>query len=164
MLEETNVKKKLSLLICGVLCAALLSGCGKDPKLEAFKDDIDSFCNNLVRINDEINSIDPEKATASTELLAKLDELNGHFESFANYDFPEEFDYLEGLADESLEYMNTAVASYHDTYSNGSYNEYTAEYAYQNYERAYKRIRIILDFIQGEEPEGDDISIQYTTE
>ena len=164
MLEETDVKKKLSPIICGVLCIALLSSCGKDPKLEAFKSDIDNFCNNLVRINEEINGIDPEKTNAPTELLAKLDELNGHFESFANYDFPEEFDYLEDLADEALEYMNTAVTSYHDAYSNGSYNEYTAEYAYQNYERAYKRIRIILDFIQGEEPEGDDISIQYTTE
>ena len=164
MLEDTDVKKRFSLLICSILCITLLCGCGKDPKLEAFKDDIDSFCNNLVRINEEINAIDPEKATASTELLTKLDELDDHFESFAAYDFPEEFDYLEGLADEAMEYMNTAVSSYHDTYSNGSYNEYTAEYAYQNYERAYKRIRIILDFIQGKEPESDDISIQYTTE
>ncbi len=158
------MKKKCAVLLCGVLTVLMLCSCGKDPKMEAFKDNTNNFCNNLVRIHSEINGIDAEKVTAPDELLAKLDELQGHFESFAAYDFPEDFDYLEHLADEASEYMNTAASSYHDAYSNGSYNEYTAEYAFANYERAYKRIDIIMAFIRGEEPDDADISIQYTTE
>ena len=56
-------------------------------------------------------------------------------------DFPTEFDYLESLADEASEYMTTAVESYHDAYDNGGYNQLTADYAKENYARAYKRIR-----------------------
>ncbi len=158
------MRKRYVVLLCSILCSIMLCGCGKDPKIEAFKDNANNFCNNLVRIHSEINEIDAEKVTAPDELLAKMDELQGHFESFAEYDFPEEFDYLEHLADEASEYMTTAASSYHDAYSNSSYNEYTAEYAFANYERAYKRIDIIMAFIRGEEPEDADISIQYTTE
>lgn len=158
------MKKKFRVFLYGVFCTALLCGCGKDPKLEAFKDSIDNFCNNLVRINEEINEIDPQKENASNELLTKLDELQGHFESFADYDFPQEFDYLESLADEASEYMATATTSYEKAYSNNSYDTDTAAYAQENYERAYKRIRIILSFIRGEEPEDADVSIQYTND
>ena len=83
------------------------------------------------------------------------------FQSFARLDFPEEFDYLEDLADESSQYMTEAVASYHDAYSNGAYNEYTAEYARQNYSRAYKRIQIIITFLHGEHPDDVDLAIEY---
>lgn len=159
------MKKKLAVLLCSAMCCLLLGGCGKDPKMEAFKDDINNFCNNLLRIHEEINEIDPEKENAPTELLAKLDELEGHFESFAADDFPEEFDYLEDLADEAYSYMSVAADSYHNVYDDDLfYDEAMEEYAHENYERAYKRIRIILSFIRGEEPEGDDIQIEYVTE
>ena len=56
--------------------------------------------------------------------------------------------------------MTEAVKSYHEAYSNGSYNEYTAEYARQNYSRAYKRVQIIITFLHGEEPSDADLTAE----
>ena len=57
--------------------------------------------------------------------------------------------------------MTEAVNSYHEAYGNGAYNEYIAEYAKQNYSRAYKRIQIIISFLHGEEPTDADLTIEY---
>ena len=120
---------------------------------------MDDFCTAISEIDTQINSLDAESSTATTELLGYLDDLNGEFEDFSKVDFPEEFDYLENLADEASEYMTEAVTKYHEAYSNGSYNEYIAEYAKENYSRAYKRIQIIISFLHGEEPEDVDLTI-----
>ena len=85
--------------------------------------------------------------------------MDAEFEDFAELDFPEEFDYLEVLADEASEYMTTAVNSYQEAYEGDSYNEVTAEYAKENYIRAYKRIQIIISFLHGEEPDDVDLTI-----
>ena len=63
-----------------------------------------------------------------------------------------------------FEYMTEAVSSYHNAYSNGSYNEYMADYAGENYARAYKRIQIILAFLHGEQPEDEDLTIEYSSD
>ena len=57
--------------------------------------------------------------------------------------------------------MSEAVASYHSAFSNNSYNEYTADYAQENYSRAIKRIKIIIAFLKGETPEDENIIISY---
>ena len=125
---------------------------------------MDDFCTRISEIDTSINSIDAEAENASEELLTYLDDLDIVFRSFAKLDFPEEFDYLEELADESSEYMTEAVQSYHDAFDNNSYNESTAEYARQNYSRAYKRVQIIISFLHGEEPQDPDLTIEYGTD
>ena len=153
-----NTKIKITLL--GLVSAFTLSACGgSDPALTQFKNEMDDFCTAISEIDTQINSLDAESSTATTELLGYLDDLNGEFEDFSKVDFPEEFDYLENLADEASEYMTEAVTKYHEAYSNGSYNEYIAEYAKENYSRAYKRIQIIISFLHGEEPEDVDLTI-----
>lgn len=158
------MKTKIRILFAALLSAVSLSACGEDPELTQFRKSIDDFCTRISEIDNSINSIDAQSETSKTELLACLDDLDNVFRGFAALDFPEEFDYLEGLADESSEYMTEAVKSYHDAYSNDSYNEYTAEYAKQNYIRAYKRIQIIISFLHGEEPSDPDLTIEYTAE
>lgn len=149
--------KFLSIIVTVILCVTF-SACGKDPELTKFGKSVDKFCTTIQEIDSNINNIDPESEDAVDELLAQLDILDKEFKSFADLDFPEEFDYLEDIADESSEYMTTAVENYHIAYSNGSYNEYTAEYARENYSRAYKRIQIIVTFLHGETPDGVDLS------
>ena len=87
-----------------------------------FRKSIDEFCTKVSEIDTAINSIDAQASDATAQLLSCLDELDMVFKSFAGLDFPEEFDYLEALADESSEYMTEAVSSYHMAYSNNSYN------------------------------------------
>lgn len=155
------MKNKVRMLFAVVLSAVMLTACGEDPELTQFRKSVDDFCTKVSEIDTSINSIDAQSEEAATELLENLDELDLVFQSFARLDFPEEFDYLEGLATEASEYMTEAVSSYHNAYSNGSYNEYMAEYASENYSRAYKRIQIIIAFLHGEEPDDADLTIEY---
>ena len=39
-----------------------------------------------------------------------------------------------------------------------------ADYAGENYARAYKRIQIILAFLHGEQPEDEDLTIEYSSD
>lgn len=158
------MKNKICLFLVTVLAIVSLSACGEDPELVQFQVDIENFCTRVSEIDTSINSIDPLSDSAVSELLSDLDELDGVFKSFANLDFPEEYDYLEDLAHESSEYMTEAVSSYHNAYSDNSYNEAMAEYAKENYSRAYKRIQIIITFLHGEEPNDTDLIIQYDEE
>ncbi len=138
------MKKKILILIAAVLVSAMLTACGEDRELTQFRKSIDDFCDKVSQIDSAMNNIDAEGD-------------NAVFQSFAKMDFPAEFDYLEQTADEASTYMTTAVENYHEAYSNGSYNEYIAEYAYGNYSRACKRVQIILSFLRGETPDDVDI-------
>ncbi len=150
------MKNKIITLICGVLLTVMLTACGQEPAITEFKNDIDAFCTRISEIDTSINNINAEADNATTLLLGYLDNLDTEFQKFAELDFPEEFDYLETLADESGSYMTEAVKSYKDVYS-GDYNETLAEYAKENYSRAYKRVQIIITFLHGEKPEDVDL-------
>ena len=158
------MKKKVRMLFAAVFILVMLTACGEDPELTRFRQSMDDFCTKVSIIDSNINSIDAESENATQELLSYLDDLDLLFQSFAELDFPEEFDYLEDLAGESSECMTEAVKSYHEAFSNGSYNEYTAEYAKEYYSRAYKRVQIIITFLHGEEPDDADLTIEYDDE
>ena len=161
-LEEYHLKHKfITSLTLGLLCT-FLTGCGEDPELTHFRNNMDGFCEKIAEIDTAINHIDASSENAPEELLDYLDELDLIFQSLGRMDFPEEFDYLEPIADEAGSYMTEAVKSYHEAFANDSYNEFSADYAGQNYSRAYKRVKIILDFLQGETPEDAEISIEYS--
>ena len=155
------MKKQVRMLFAAVLSSVMLTACGEDPELAQFRHSIDEFCTRVSEIDTSINNIDAQSDNATTELLSYLDELDLVFQSFARLDFPEEFDYLEDLADESSEYMTKAVSSYHDAYGGDTYDPYSAEYAKQNYSRAYKRVQIIITFLHGEKPDDADLTIEY---
>lgn len=155
------MKKRIYAILIGILTILTLSGCGTDPELTKFKNEIDAFCTAISEIDTSINNVDAGSKYAISELLGYLSDLEEEFENFSKLDFPEEFDYLEGLADEASEYMTTAVAGYKEAYANDSYDETKAEYAKENYSRAYKRIQIIISFLHGEEP--TDIDLTSTT-
>lgn len=140
----------------------MLTACGEDPLLAQFRKDMDAFCTKISEIDTAINSIDADADNATSELLVCLDDLDIVFQAFARLDFPEEFDYLESLADESSEFMTEAVKNYHDAYSNNSYNESIAQYAKQYYIKAYKRVQIIISFLHGEIPSDADLTIEYS--
>lgn len=152
------MKKTIVSFLMSVMIIFVMSGCGSDPALSQFKVDIDNFCTKVSEIDNSINNIDVSSEYATDELLRCLDDLNAEFTAFAELDFPEEYDYLEELADEAGSYMNEAVNNYHKTYEDDSYNESYAEYAAANYERAYKRIQIIISFLHGEEPEDVNVT------
>ena len=152
------MKKKLLSILLAFSLVFSLTACGdEENEIDIFGKEIDEFCNKVSDINNSINKINAESDDAVEELLGYLDNLDEDFKSFSELDFPEEFDYLESLADEASSYMTEAVSSYHDAYSDGGYSSSVADYAKENYSRAYKRIQIIVTFLHGEQPE--DVTI-----
>jgi hypothetical protein len=156
--------KRVALL---ALSALLMTGCAQQTdKNSIFESDINTFCDNIVKIDASINQIsnisaDEEGlAAAKADLLKCLDQLNDQFRMFANMDFPEEYDYLEDMADEASEYMIEAVDTYHTMYEDDGYNVNLEEYADENYARAYKRVRIITALLRGETPNEEGLTIQ----
>ncbi len=151
-----------------LLSALLLTGCAKqETKDIQFENDMNDICDAIVEIDASINEISNETgdaeglASAKAELLDCLEELNDEFRKFGNMDFPEEFDYLEEMADEASDYMTEAVNSYHKIYdTEDGYNVSMEEYANENYSRAYKRVRVILALLRGETPDEEGLVIQ----
>ncbi|MBR1701171.1 MAG: hypothetical protein IJ716_04380 [Lachnospiraceae bacterium] len=154
------MKRKICATLTGLLAAVLLASCGADPALSRFKTDMDKFCNNVAEINDAINAIDVGDENAPTLALEYLDRLDKEFQNFAEMDFPEDYDYLEPLADEAGSYMAEAVKSYHQAYADGGYDKSTADYARENSARAFKRVQVILDILHGEMPDNAEESAQ----
>ena len=147
-------------LILVILLSFLLTGCNqKENDLETTRlhSEINEFCENLKEIDKSINQItnisaDEEGLKAATkELMSNLELLKDEFAKFSNIDFPTEYDYLEKVADEASDYMTEAVNAYHKTYED-NYTASMEEYALENYKRAYKRVQIIIDVLNGKEP------------
>ena len=158
------MKRQFRMFFAAMLILVILTACGEDSELTNFRRDIDNFCTRISEIDTSINSIDAQSDNATSELLSYLDELDVVFQTFATLDFPEEFDYLEELADESSQYMTEAVSKYHEAYGNDIYDQNAAEYARQYYSRAYKRVQIIITFLHGELPDDADLKIEYDNE
>lgn len=152
--------KKLAVIL---LLSIMLTGCNKDNvdyEMTKFHGEINDFCDNLKEIDSSINQINNITAdeqglkTATTTLMRNLDLLKDEFAKFSNLDFPTEYDYLEKLADEAYDYMTEAVNAYRKTYQE-NYTSSMEEYAQENYKRAYKRVQIIIDVLNGKEPDTD---------
>lgn len=145
----------LKKIVLFTLMCILLCGCGQSPAVNTkFETDINTFCTNVSDIDIAINQITGQTVdekgleTATAELLSYLDLLNDEFKKLASIDFPEEYDYLEAVADEASDYMSEAVKSYHTTYED-NYTESMEAYAKENYSRAYKRLQYILNTLNG---------------
>lgn len=153
------MKTKITAIVLTLIGVCALTGCGKNEKLDTFKEQMNSFCDTIVEIDSNMNSIDASGEDAIATLLSNLDDLDVAFKELADYPVPDEFSYIETLADEASENMTEAVKLYHEAFSNNSYNEYTAGYAAEYYARAYKRVKYIITMLHGEMPDDENVVI-----
>ena len=159
--REGNMNKKiLSIISVVFICMLMLFGCGKDSKKEAFEADFMEFCDKVAEIDANIKAINPDDENAPTELLSSLDTLGELFNKMSTMKFPQEYDYLVTLAEESGQFMNLAVENYHTAFESEVYDEESANLANEYYARAYKRLKYMITFMQGEIPDSDEI--KYT--
>ncbi len=145
------------------LCLFLLSGCGSDQAMVAFHDEMDGFYTSLSALVNDLESIDADSDTAVDEMLSDLDEMNVLFEQLAAIEVPakmeEHFGNVAELADQASEYMAGADQLYHEAYAEGGYDESIAQAAWENYNRAMKRVNYIAILLQGRIPEDDNITV-----
>lgn len=145
-------------LRCGILLGTftvllMLTGCGKNKDIEAYKSNMTQFFENIQTINDSINQLDPESENIASGLLPLLDSLDKSFTQMASLEVPEEFPGVTELAQDAAKYMSEAVSYYHQAYENGEYDKTSADIAYQNYQIANKRLQYIIQILHGDIPE-----------
>lgn len=153
------MKKKLITMLITLCFAASITGCGENRELTKYKEEMDTFFDNVEVIHNKMNTIDEESDDALDKLFECLDELDKEFLAMAKLNVPDEFSSLESLADEASENMSLAVENYKKAYSKDSYNEYTAATADEYYARANKRFQYMIDILHGKMPEGEGVTI-----
>lgn len=158
------MKTKLLLLLVTAVFSFTFTGCGENPETDRFENDINAFCDQVAEIDAGINNIDSQSETASDELLIYLDQLDQTFRALSEISIPKEYSYMEQLTSEASYYMTIAVEAYHEAFEGDTFDEYTAEYARENYERAYKRITVLLQLLRGEEVTGANLVIETVSE
>lgn len=152
-----------------LLAALLLSACSNNSEPETsdeitqFRATVDTFCQTVADIDTKINSVNTsDPANYTTELITDLNSLNTAFSEFAAVDFPSEYDYLEHLADEASEYMNTAVSGYTKVYTDNTLSadqmQTEFDHATEYYDSAFKRIKVIMTFLNGETSEDASVT------
>ena len=140
----------------------VVSGCGKDSKLDEYHSSMEEYYDEVSSYNDAINNIDPNADDAGDQLLLQLDGLNDATQKMAALEVPSQFSSIEDLADSAADNMNQAVTLYHQAYSSQPYDPDLADEGRQYYERANKRIVYILKILHGEIP--DDSTEAETAE
>ena len=151
----------------------LLAGCGsqatEDPQtqdLKEFRAKVDTFCETISTVDSQINSIDTTSETYTTDLMDNLNTLNIAFAEFAALDFPSEYDYLEHLADEASAYMIEAVTGFNQVYTDNTLNSQAMQDKYNEastaYANAFKRIKVIMTFLNGEVSQDANVSTEQS--
>lgn len=164
-LLENKMKKRIYSLILLTSTLFILSGCGNSrSELDSYRESVEDFYDEVIAVNDRINSIDAESENAPEELLEELDTLNELFQDFAELEVPEEYMAVESLADEAASFMDESVTLYHSAYSDGTFNSFTAGMAYDKYGRAILRINYIGDILQGKEIDDENVNLYYGDE
>jgi len=152
-----------------IISLLLLTGCGsarQEPDASAdlkdFRTKVDTFCQTISDMDSAINSIDTTSENYTTDLMNYLYSLNSSFADFANLDFPEEYDYLEHLADEASSYMSEAVTLYGQVYTDNTLSSQAMQDIYDeasvSYANAFKRIKVIMTFLNGEVSQDANVS------
>ncbi len=155
--------KKTSALIASILVMSVLFGCGKSSaeseELSKYKESMTSFYNKLSFYNTEINTINPEAEDAPSQLLLVMDQMNEAYKNMASCEIPEEFESISEIAQEAADYMQSANDYYHLAYDD-EFNEDDEDLARQYYERANSRVKVMLEVLHGEIPEGDNVIVE----
>lgn len=154
--------KRSIIMACLLSLSLTFSGCGETEEskaLEAYREQMDAVFTNITDIHATMNAIDADSETATTQLLDCFDSLQTELNTMAEITVPDQFAGIEDLADEAAENMVQANALFHESFGNGSYNEYKAEAANEYYARVNKRLQIILQLFHGETPDLEGVTV-----
>lgn len=165
-----GIKTLIIIAATVVITCIVLHGCGEDnittmepdEAVLTFKASVESFCDEVAGLNDQINAIDSSTEGSHTELLSLLDRMQTAFDDFSKVELPEAYRYLSDIPDKAAEYMDTAVSSYHELLDSGETpTANLADYAAENYSRACKRVHVLLKALRGEDIDDAGVSVTF---
>ncbi len=154
--------KSFAILI-SLLCAALLGGCAttNSVKVASFEAQISIIVDSIEEINEKMNAIDTESDSADTEMLSYMKELSAAIDNLAALEIPSnDYQYVNDLALEAQENMAEALTLYTQILSSGAeYDPDVAETAFAYYQKACRRVSVIVSLLHGNTP--SDVEISY---
>lgn len=139
---------------CLCLGMLLFTGCGEREELTVFKENMNSFYEEVSAIESNIQNIDENSEDAVTTLLINMEQMAVQFQQLSELEVPTEFISVEDLADDAYEYMAEAVRLYEEAYEEDYVSDPLIQAASENYSSAMRRINYIALLLQGEIPEG----------
>ncbi|MCD7752111.1 MAG: hypothetical protein LUI10_10305 [Lachnospiraceae bacterium] len=155
--------RKSLILILSLICAALLGGCATadSVKVASFEAQISTIVDSIEEINDNMNAVDTESSSADKEILAYMKDLSAAIDKLAAVEVPSnDYQYVNDLALEAQEYMAEALTLYTQIFSTGAeYDPDVAETAFAYYEKACRRVSVIVSLLHGNTP--SDVEITY---
>ena len=156
------MKRYIALISILVFIISSLAGCGNEAgdDYAEYKKQMTDFCENVQKLDEQMNTLDPESETSLSDLFALLDQLEEQFKNFAEIEVPEQYIVTESLADEAYEYMKEANEYFRQSFSGNSYNEYMLEAAQECYARANKRMHYVIDIIHGKMPDDENVTYE----
>ncbi len=155
--------KLFTAVIC-ILCIFALSGCAtsNSVKIASFEAQISTIIDSIEEINEKMNAIDADSDSAGTQMLKYMKELSSAIDNLAAVEVPSnEYQYVNDLAVEAQEYIDEAITLYSQILSSGAeYDPDIAEEAWQYYQKACRRVSIIVSLLHGNTPSDVEISYQ----
>lgn len=133
-------------------------GCGNTDKLNDYYSGMQSFTSNVQIITEELEMVDISKETSPKQINALLDRLLEQFKIMSELEVPKTFATNEELADDAYNYMNEAVSLFKE-FTTDFVDDDKLRMAKENYERAMTRVNYMSIVLQGQLPEGDNISV-----
>ncbi|MCR5477186.1 MAG: hypothetical protein K6E92_06160 [Lachnospiraceae bacterium] len=145
-----------TLVIC-LLTLGGVSACGAggkedhpDPQEVKLRQELASFCEEMEEMDAQFRGLTVESEADLPALSEKLGDLQTLFSDLREMEFPESYADLGDTADEAAAYMDTAAEAFREVFFGESmqeaYVQAKYDYAMENYDRAFKRVRAILYF------------------
>ncbi|MCD8380659.1 MAG: hypothetical protein LUC95_10175 [Lachnospiraceae bacterium] len=155
--------RKSFILFLSLLCAAFLGGCATADtvKIASFEAQISTIIDSIEEINDDMNAVDTDSGSADVKMLAYMKDLSAAIDKLAALEVPSsDYQYVNDLALEAQEYMSEALTLYSQILSTGAeYDPDVAETAFAYYEKACRRVSVIVSLLHGNTP--SDVEITY---
>lgn len=170
MIDYTkNIKQITITILIGLTCLLGLTGCGKDPALETYKANMETYFESAATLDSRMNSVaqssfstEDEYKQACSSMLKYLDQLETITIQMSELEVPKQFELNETLADEAASNMTSAVELYHQYYEFIDDNPGVLDAATEYYVRANKRIFYIKSILHGEIP--NELHVEYEEE
>lgn len=144
-----QIKKSVSGILLYCIITIAFIGCGKEDPIEIYRQQMNTFYEQVNQTSASINSINVSSNTATNDMLGLLDDMNDHFRYLAAISVPEEYADAAELSETAAAYMNEAVTMYHQAFEGEVYDETLVENAKQRYESAMIYLEYIGKILQG---------------